>query len=200
MEQTKTEPGLGNARGGLRDFSSARGPDCLKPRAFRGSGWFPGHGGDVAPPGPGVAVPPGTAPVSRRQHHHWGRGCTSWLINMPGERGLFQEAPGCLLAGDVVLSQGKCQSPAQREQWVLQLSGVPSPNSRQHLGVFFSSRSCLNMSIFVRGEQGSEYPSPAPPRLPLNDDALPLQLPWCSTKDPSPARHCPAALSVQAWC
>ena len=92
--------------------------------------------------------------------------------------------------------QSKCQSLEKREQWVLQLSGIPSPNSQQHLGVFFYSRSCLNMSIFVGDEQSSRHPSPAQALLPVKDDALPLQLGQCSTLHLSPA-HCllPCCLS-----
>lgn len=55
----------------------------------------------------------------------------------------------------MVVSRSKCQSLEKREQWVLQVSGIRSPNSQQHLGVFFYYRLCLNMSIFVRGEQSS---------------------------------------------
>lgn len=91
---------------------------------------------------------------------------------------MFREAPGCLLTGDVVVLQSKCQSLEKREQWVLQLSGIPSPNSQQHLGVFFYSGLCLNMSIFVRDEQSSGHPSPAQALLPVNDDARPQQLNW----------------------
>lgn len=102
---------------------------------------------------------------------------------MPGARGLFQEAPGCSL-----VSQSKCQSLEQREQWVLQLSGVLSPNSQQHLGVFFYSNPRQYLSEMSRA--GGTL---ARALLPVNGDAPPLLLDWCSTSHPSPARHGPAA-------